>query len=174
MFQLLARRLTFRRGLIHACPVKFRLIYWPRIPTMTSFQLHPRLEQDCLTVGHFALCKILLMNDKQYPWVILVPRRADITEIYQLAPVDRQQLLDESCCLAEALVTIYQPDKLNIAAIGNLVPQLHMHHVARYRSDIAWPGPVWGKFAASVYTERDAGIEIAKLRENLKDRLVNY
>ncbi len=141
---------------------------------MNAFQLHPRLAQDCLTVGHFTLCKILLMNDEHYPWVILVPRRPDITEIYQLAPDDRQQLLDESCCLAEALVTIYQPDKLNIAAIGNLVPQLHIHHVVRYQSDIAWPGPIWGKFAASAYTEREAGIEIARLRENLKDHLVNH
>lgn len=96
-----------------------------------------------------------------------------MTEIYQLAPEDRQQLLDESCYVAESLVRIYQPDKLNIAAIGNLVPQLHIHHVARYRSDIAWPGPVWGKFAASPYTECEAGIEIARLRENLTDHLLN-
>lgn len=141
---------------------------------MTSFQLHPRLEQDCFNVGRFALCRILMMNDKQYPWVILVPQRHDITEIYQLAPGDRQQLLDESCWLSEALVAIYQPDKLNIAAIGNLVPQLHVHHVARYRSDIAWPGPIWGKFAASAYTEYEAGIEIERLRERLWDHLVNH
>lgn len=140
---------------------------------MNPFQLHPRLAQDCLHVGHFALCEILLMNDKQYPWTILVPRRRDVTEIFQLAPADRQQLLDESCCLAEALVALYRPDKLNIAAIGNLVPQLHVHHVARYRSDIAWPGPVWGKFPASAYTEREAEIEIARLREHLQNGLLN-
>ncbi|MCK9607137.1 MAG: HIT domain-containing protein [Methylomonas sp.] len=141
---------------------------------MNLFQLHPRLEQDCLDVGHFALCKILLMNDCQYPWLILVPRRHDVTEIYQLAAGDRQQLLDESCWLAEALVAIYRPDKLNIAAIGNLVPQLHLHHVVRYRADIAWPGPIWGKFAASAYTKPEAETQIARLREHLQGRLVNH
>ncbi|AEG00595.1 HIT domain-containing protein [Methylomonas methanica] len=140
---------------------------------MNSFQLHHRLEQDCLPVGHFALSKILLINDKQYPWVILVPRRPDITEIYQLAPDDRQQLLDESCLLAQALVSIYRPDKLNIAAIGNLVPQLHLHHVVRYRSDIAWPGPVWGKFASCAYNEQEAEFELSRLREHLQDHLLN-
>ena len=139
---------------------------------MSFFQLHPRLQQDTFLVGHFALCKILLMNDKQYPWEILVPQRPDITDIYQLAPGDRQQLLEESCRLAEALVALYHPDKLNIAAIGNMVPQLHLHHVARYRTDIAWPGPVWGKFAASAYTEQEAGNHIARLRESLQGHLI--
>ncbi|MBS4051880.1 MAG: HIT domain-containing protein [Methylomonas sp.] len=139
---------------------------------MSFFHLHPRLHQDTFLVGHFALCKILLMNDKHYPWAILVPQRPDITEIYQLEPGDRQQLLEESCRLAEALVALYHPDKLNIAAIGNLVPQLHLHHVARYRTDIAWPGPVWGKFAASAYTEQEAEIHIARLRESLQGHLI--
>jgi len=104
------------------------------------------------------------MNDSQYPWFILVPRRSDIMEIHQLAEADRQQLLSESCLLAEKLVELYQPDKLNIAAIGNLVPQLHVHHVARYRTDKAWPAPIWGKFAPAPYQEQDAQREIARLR----------
>lgn len=140
---------------------------------MRIFQLHPRLQQDCLPVGRFALCRILWMNDSQYPWAILVPQRPDITEIYQLAPDDRQQLLNESCWLAEALVALYQPDKLNIAAIGNLVPQLHVHHVARYRGDMAWPGPVWGKFAATPYPVHEAESRITRLRESLQRYLID-
>lgn len=140
---------------------------------MKPFQLHPRLKQDCIAVGRFALSQILLMNDQQYPWAILVPQRHDITEIYQLASGDRQQLLEESCWLAETLVTLYQPDKLNIAAIGNLVPQLHLHHVARYQTDIAWPGPVWGKFAALAYAEHEVETQVARLRENLQQHLID-
>lgn len=131
---------------------------------MSEFELHPRLQQDCRVVGDFALSRLLLMNDSQYPWFILVPRRSDIMEIHQLAEADRQQLLSESCLLAEKLVELYQPDKLNIAAIGNLVPQLHVHHVARYRTDKAWPAPIWGKFAPAPYQEQDAQREIARLR----------
>jgi diadenosine tetraphosphate (Ap4A) HIT family hydrolase len=140
---------------------------------MKPFQLHPRLKQDCIAVGRFALSQILLMNDQQYPWAILVPQRHDITEIYQLASGDRQQLLEESCWLAETLVALYQPDKLNIAAIGNLVPQLHLHHVARYQTDIAWPGPVWGKFAARAYAGHEVETQIARLRENLQQHLID-
>jgi diadenosine tetraphosphate (Ap4A) HIT family hydrolase len=137
-----------------------------------EFKLHPQLQQDCLTVGNFALSQILMMNDSQYPWFILVPRRAEIREIYQLTEADREQLLRESCWLAQALAKIYQPDKLNIAAIGNLVPQLHLHHVARYQTDIAWPAPIWGKFAAVAYSEQAAQTCIDSLRLCLKENLV--
>lgn len=153
--------------------VRYNLGIFPTVPTMKPFQLHPRLKQDCIAVGRFALSQILLMNDRQYPWAILVPQRPDITEIYQLEPCDRQQLLEESCWLAEALVALYRPDKLNIAAIGNLVPQLHLHHVARYRTDIAWPGPIWGKFPTSTYAEPEAESRIARLRENLQQHLID-
>lgn len=138
----------------------------------TNFQLHPQLRQDCLDVGDFALSKLLLMNDSQYPWFILVPQRADIREIYQLSAADREQLLRESCWLAQALADNYQPDKLNIAAIGNLVPQLHLHHVVRYRNDIAWPAPIWGKFAAVAYAEQAAQTRIDDLRLSLHEYLV--
>ncbi len=139
---------------------------------MTSeFKLHPQLQQDCLIVGNFALSQILMMNDSQYPWLILVPRRAEIREIYQLAEADREQLLRESCWLAQALADLFQPDKLNIAAIGNLVPQLHLHHVARYRTDIAWPAPIWGKFAAVPYCDQEAEQRIVDLRQCLQEYL---
>ncbi len=110
---------------------------------MPDFKLHPRLQQDCFIVGDLELSQLLMMNDCQYPWFILVPRRPAISEIYQLAEKDRQTLLAESCVLAEKLDEIYKPDKLNIAAIGNMVPQLHVHHVARYQTDKAWPAPIW-------------------------------
>ena len=141
---------------------------------MSHFQLHPRLQQDCFSVGQFALSRVLMMNDSQYPWFILVPQRKGIKEIYELSPADRQQLMDESCLLAKTMVELYRPDKLNIAAIGNLVPQLHLHHVARYQTDIAWPGPIWGKFPVSAYAGQTAELQIARLRESLKEALVDY
>lgn len=140
---------------------------------MTDFQLHPQLRRDCFSVGSLALSELLMMNDSQYPWFILVPRRADITEIYQLNPADRHRLLEESCLLAEALDRLYRPDKLNIAAIGNLVPQLHLHHVARYRSDKAWPAPVWGKFPALPYNGEQPEQRLAQLRETLGEWLLD-
>ena len=132
---------------------------------MADFQLHPRLAQDCYLVGNLSLCQLLLMNDSQYPWFILVPRRAELTEIYQLTADDRHSLLEESCLLAENLQAIYQADKLNIAAIGNLVPQLHIHHIVRYRNDQAWPAPVWGKLPAIPYAEQTANTHLKRLQE---------
>ncbi|SJM95185.1 HIT domain-containing protein [Crenothrix polyspora] len=119
----------------------------------SAFQLHPRLQQDCISIGQFQLCRLLLMNDSQYPWFILVPQIAGISEIYQLSHAERIQLSDESSQLAKLLATGFKADKMNIAAIGNLVPQLHIHHIVRYKSDIAWPAPVWGKFAAVPYAD---------------------
>ncbi|WP_349020170.1 HIT family protein [Methyloglobulus sp.] len=120
-----------------------------------TFNLHPQLERDCITVGRLTLCRLLLMNDKQFPWFILVPEIEGITEIFQLDRQQRGLLIEESSFLAEQLNTLYKADKINIAAIGNLVPQLHVHHVVRYRSDKAWPAPVWGKFAAIPYSEQE-------------------
>lgn len=133
---------------------------------MLNFQLHPRLAEDCFWIGSLPLSELLLMNDQQFPWFILVPRR-EATEIYQLQVPDQQQLLQESSVLAEAIQTIYQPDKLNIAAIGNLVPQLHLHHVARYQNDGAWPAPIWGKQAPKPYSNQDALHCLAQMRQQL-------
>ncbi|HEY8096070.1 MAG TPA: HIT domain-containing protein [Methylobacter sp.] len=132
-----------------------------------TFQLHPRLEQDCIAIGRFELCRLLMMNDSQYPWFILVPERADLKEIYQLSKEDRQLLTEESCYLAENLAVLFNADKMNIAAIGNMVPQLHIHHIVRYQTDKAWPAPVWGKFDAVPYTEQ----QIADKLHRIKDRL---
>ncbi len=119
---------------------------------MMTFQLHPQLEKDCVPIGKFDLCRLLLMNDSQFPWFILVPEVAEITEIYQLTTEQRKLLIEESSFLAKTLQATCQADKLNIAAIGNLVPQLHVHHIVRYRNDKAWPAPVWGKFPAIPYS----------------------
>ena len=119
----------------------------------TTFQLHERLQQDCIGIGRFDLCHILMMNDSQFPWFILVPEKAGIREIYQLSKAERHTLAEESSYLAENLAILYKADKMNIAAIGNLVPQLHIHHIVRYQTDKAWPAPIWGKFAAVPYTE---------------------
>ncbi|QSA99401.1 HIT domain-containing protein [Methylomonas sp. EFPC1] len=140
---------------------------------MPDFVLHQQLAQDCFNVGSFALTELLMMNDSQYPWFILVPRRHNIREIYQLGQADRQALQSESCLLAEALASIYRPDKLNIAAIGNLVPQLHLHHVVRYQTDKAWPAPVWGKFASLPYAGDQAEQRITQLRSALQMYLIN-
>lgn len=135
-----------------------------------AFQLHPRLEQDCINVGRFELCRLLMMNDSQYPWFILVPEREEIKEIYQLDKTDRDLLSEESNYLAETLARIFQADKMNIAAIGNMVPQLHIHHIVRYRTDRAWPAPVWGKFDAVPYSAQQMEGTLAKLKTSLSLR----
>lgn len=118
-------------------------------------------------MGRLALCRLLLMDDSQYPWFILVPERPDISEIHQLADADRARLWEESALLSRALVKGFAPDKLNIAALGNQVPQLHVHHIARYRHDPAWPQPVWGKLPPKPYY----GAEVEKLRALLRSLL---
>ncbi len=133
-----------------------------------SFQLHPRLAEDCISIGQFELCRLLMMNDSQYPWFILVPERSELQEIYQLNKVERALLTEESSYLAESLAKLYKADKMNVAAIGNLVPQLHVHHVVRYQTDKAWPAPVWGKFAAVPYNEQQIIDNVDRLKDCLK------
>jgi diadenosine tetraphosphate (Ap4A) HIT family hydrolase len=120
-----------------------------------TFHLHPQLEKDCTSIGKLSLSRVLLMNDSQFPWLILVPEIAGITEIYQLDKQQQSLLMEESSFIAEQLATHYKADKINIAAIGNLVPQLHIHHIVRYRTDKAWPAPVWGKFSAVPYSGQE-------------------
>ena len=115
------------------------------------FHLHPTLAKDCITLGRFTLCRVLLMNDANYPWFILVPEREGVTEIHQLTEEDQTRLIQESSHLARRLAQAYRADKMNVAALGNLVPQLHIHHIVRYRGDPAWPQPVWGKVPPTAY-----------------------
>ncbi|KZY42414.1 histidine triad (HIT) protein [Pseudoalteromonas shioyasakiensis] len=99
------------------------------------------------------LCKVLLMNDSQYPWFILVPRVAGVKEIIDLSEELQITLLQESGKLSKLLQQVFNPDKLNVAALGNMVPQLHVHHIARFTTDAAWPTPIWGKLPAVPYSD---------------------
>ena len=129
-----------------------------------GFTLHPRLAADTVLVGDFELCRVLLMNDARYPWLILVPRRDALREVHHLRPADRIALMDESCRVAEAMQGLFTPDKLNIGVLGNIVPQLHVHHIARFTTDPAWPGPVWGHSPALPYAD---DVRLTQLRGNL-------
>ena len=115
------------------------------------FELDHRLQNDCVEIGELMLNRILLMKDANYPWLILVPQREDISEIYQLDEDDQEQLIWESSFVAERLMDTFKGDKMNIAALGNVVSQLHIHHVVRKQTDAAWPNPVWGAVPAKAY-----------------------
>jgi diadenosine tetraphosphate (Ap4A) HIT family hydrolase len=117
-------------------------------PTWT---LHPQLANDTISVGDLPLARVLLMNDANYPWLVLVPRRAGAVEIIDLEEGEQAQLMSEIALLAGVLKDVTACDKLNVAAIGNVVPQLHVHVVARRRDDAAWPRPVWGALPARAY-----------------------
>lgn len=117
------------------------------------FALHPRLAADTFVLFQWPLSVVLLMNDARYPWCILVPRRTDIREIHELAETDQQQLLRESSTLGRALMQAFDGTKLNVAALGNVVAQLHVHHVVRFEDDAAWPAPVWGRHPPQPYDE---------------------
>lgn len=133
------------------------------------FELHPRLVQDTLTVGDFGLCRLLLMNDANYPWFILVPRRVGVREIFELELCDQHQLVKESSQLSQVISRIFKADKLNIAALGNMVSQLHVHHIVRYETDQAWPNPVWGRFPTQPYKKRVLQEICASLVDHLED-----
>ena len=133
------------------------------------FSLDSRLQQDTIPVGDFPLCRLLLMNDAQYPWFILVPRRADVSELFDLDAADQLALWQETTALAAVLKDGFAADKMNVAALGNMVSQLHMHVIARTREDAAWPAPVWGKVAAAEYSEA----QLAQLRQRLRSALNN-
>ena len=135
-----------------------------------NFILHPHLKQDCIELGRFQLCRLLLMNDSQYPWFILVPEKPELSEIYQLNKSDRMLMIEESSYLSEKLAQIYDADKMNIASLGNIVSQLHIHHIVRYQTDKTWPGPVWGQLDPIPYTAS----EIATIKATLASHLSNY
>jgi diadenosine tetraphosphate (Ap4A) HIT family hydrolase len=124
---------------------------------VSAFVLHPTLAHDTVEVTRLPLCRVLLMKDRRFPWLILVPEREGAREIHELSPADRAALIEEIARAGEALQRLFQPDKLNVGALGNVVPQLHVHVVARFVSDPAWPGPVWGSGVAEAYPEDELG-----------------
>lgn len=132
------------------------------------FELDYRLENDCVFIGTMSLCRILLMKDANYPWIILVPQRADVSEIYQLDEDDQEQLVWESSFVAQRLMSAFSGDKMNIAALGNVVPQLHIHHVVRTEDDPAWPNPVWGAVPAKAYLTSDLNERVELLKKTFE------
>jgi diadenosine tetraphosphate (Ap4A) HIT family hydrolase len=127
------------------------------------FQLDPRLEADSLPVAEFALCSLRLMNDQRFPWLLLVPRRVGLREVFELPAFEQAELLIELNHAARALSAVASPHKLNLGALGNLVEQLHVHLVARQVDDAAWPGPVWGSGARQPYPTDAAEQRVAEL-----------
>lgn len=120
--------------------------------------LHERLQADTVPVLDLALCRVLLMNNRVWPWLILVPLRAGAVEIHRLSAEDRATLMEELALASRVVEKLFAPDKLNVGALGNMVPQLHVHVIGRTRGDPAWPGPVWGSGHAEPYeaAARDA------------------
>lgn len=131
------------------------------------FELHPRLAQDSLLVGQFPLSLLLLSKDANYPWCILVPRRAEVFEIHHLSEEDQGQLMRESCRLSEVMTSVFDAHKMNVAALGNVVRQLHVHHIARFTEDPAWPQPIWGAVAHKDYAEGALEERIERLQAAL-------
>lgn len=138
------------------------------------FELHPQLAADTFLLGESDLNLLLLMNDSNYPWFILVPKRESVRELFQLPQRDQYQMNDESALLAETLMDSFQAHKVNIAALGNMVPQLHVHHIARFTSDPCWPKPVWGQASATPYSDSGRASVAEKLRRSPLDHYFTF
>jgi len=131
------------------------------------FTLDSRLANDTLELGKIGICKVLLSKDSNYPWIILVPEIENSTEIHQLSAEQQTQIMQTITSIASKVEAEFKADKINIGALGNVVKQLHIHIVARYETDIAWPGPIWGQHPAKPYTSE----ELASLAEKMKKLL---
>jgi len=130
-----------------------------------TFTLHPQLTADTLPIGELSICRLLLMNNKQFPWLILVPKRVGLREVFDLSPEDYSLVMQEVRSIAEPFAHHTKADKINIAMLGNMVPQLHIHIIARFTSDAAWPNPVWNSgVAATTYRESELSEKLAQLR----------
>lgn len=132
-----------------------------------NFELHPQLAKDTSVIGEFPLCLALLHKDNTVPWIILVPKRANLKELHHLPMQEQQQFLCESQAVSQALEATFCPDKLNLGALGNMVPQLHIHHVARFKNDIAWPGPIWGNTQGIVRAEQEQQAILTRIQNVL-------
>ena len=136
----------------------------------TGFRLHERLAQDTVEVTRWPLSLVLMMRERHWPWLVLVPRRPDRREIHDLEPADRALLIEEIVRASAALGRAFGADKMNVGAIGNLVPQLHIHVVARRVGDPAWPKPVWGALPPEPLDEAGIAERLALVRAALNDR----
>jgi diadenosine tetraphosphate (Ap4A) HIT family hydrolase len=137
---------------------------------MTDFFLHPQLEKDSELVTELALCSVRLINDASYPWLILVPRVANVSDVIDLNTAQQQALWQESSLVSWALKHLFTPDKLNIAALGNMVPQLHLHHIVRYQHDVSWPKPIWGQVPSKAYSDEALAKQIELIKTEIKAR----
>ncbi len=133
----------------------------------SAWSLHPQLAQDTIDIGDLPLCKVLVIKDANYPWLMLVPRRPEKVEIIDLDEVEQAQLMAEVSRVARAVKDITKCDKLNIAALGNMVPQLHVHVIARRTSDAAWPRPVWGVVPPLAHDAAEVQHFISALRRKI-------
>jgi diadenosine tetraphosphate (Ap4A) HIT family hydrolase len=124
------------------------------VPASAPFVLHARLDADCLVLGDLPVSRLLLMNDRRFPWCILVPRFADLTELHEVPGGARLALMEEIEAVSRTLLRECGATKINVGALGNLVPQLHVHVIGRRPDDAAWPGPVWGSGAAIAYEDK--------------------
>jgi diadenosine tetraphosphate (Ap4A) HIT family hydrolase len=133
-----------------------------------TFELHPQLKKDCLVAGDLPLCRVLLMNNRNFPWLILVPRQEGLREIFELDDAEYRSVMEEIKLASYALHRLTGADKMNVAALGNQVPQLHIHVIARFKNDAAWPNPVWNSGAATApYPPEDAEALLKKTRLSL-------
>lgn len=136
----------------------------PRQERMAALILHDRLRADTVEIARLDLSLLLLMNARQWPWLILVPQRTGLREIHELAPADRATLMEEIARCSRLLADLFQPDKINVGALGNIVPQLHVHVIARRQDDPAWPKPVWGAIAPEPYAPDELADRLAVIR----------
>ena len=131
------------------------------------FELDSRLKNDTIDLGRLKLSRLLLMNNGHLPWFILVPEVSSVVEIIDLSSEQQYVLLQESAALSRVLKNSFAPCKLNIAAIGNVVSQLHLHHVVRYENDLVWPAPVWGNIPAKPYTDSELNAMTARVNRDI-------
>ncbi len=127
------------------------------------FTLDPRLESDTAGVLKLKLCRVLLMRDSRFPWLILVPERPGIREVHELSREDRAELIEEIALASRAVEKAFGPDKINIGALGNIVGQLHVHVIGRFVKDLSWPGPVWGVAGRKSYSDAELKDALTKL-----------
>jgi diadenosine tetraphosphate (Ap4A) HIT family hydrolase len=135
------------------------------------FSLNERLRKDTIRIGRMELSTLLLMNDSALPWLILVPEREGVTEIDELSAVDRSLLIEEAAAVSVMVRKLYNPDKVNVGALGNIVSQLHLHVIGRFRDDRAWPNPIWGTGPVEPYGEEEGSSEVERIRAALYGRM---
>mgnify|MGYP001178454734 CR=1 FL=1 len=134
---------------------------------MTTFSINPQLSSDTFQVTDLIMCRVLLMNDRRYPWLILVPMQNGLREFHDLEPEYHSCLMSEITRTTKTLQKIYEPDKLNVGTLGNIVDQLHIHVLGRFRTDPAWPGPVWGVGNPEKYSYAEADQIVRQIRSVL-------